>query len=159
MTVDARSVPPGTNIETEVCIIGGGAAGITLARKFIDAPFRVAVLESGGMELDAATQQLYEGRSIGGSFPDLTTSRLRFFGGTTNHWGGWCLPLDAIDFEGGDDLPHHEWPFPKSSLDPWYRQAQEVCELTITGPRAGGLRQAKFRRRFPAPTSRARFCR
>jgi choline dehydrogenase-like flavoprotein len=59
----------------------------------------------------------------------LTTSRLRFLGGATDHWGGWCLPLDAIDFEGGDDLPHHEWPFPKSSLDPWYRQAQEVCDL------------------------------
>ncbi len=129
MIVDARSIPPGTIIETEVCIIGGGAAGITLARKFIDAPFRVALLESGGMELDAATQQLYEGRSIGGPFPDLATSRLRFFGGTTNHWGGWCLPLDPIDFEGSDAFPYHGWPFLKSGLDPWYRQAQEVCDL------------------------------
>ena len=153
MIVDARSVPPGTNIETEVCIIGGGAAGITLARKFIDAPFCVAVLESGGMELDAATQQLYEGRSIGGSFPDLTTSRLRFFGGTTNHWGGWCLPLDAIDFEGGDDLPHHEWPFPKSSLDPWYRQAQEVCDLGPYDyrPASWGIAPSKIPPPFSGP--------
>src|SRR5271165_2978685 len=129
MIVDARSVPSGTIIETEVCIIGAGAAGITLARRFKDAPFRVAVLESGGMELDAATQQLYEGQSIGGSFPDLATSRLRFFGGSTNHWGGWCMPLDPIDFEGSDELPYHGWPFAESELGPWYRQAQEVCEL------------------------------
>src|SRR3984885_9852335 len=92
MIVDARSVPPETVIETEVCIVGAGAAGITLAREFIDAPFRVALLESGGMDFDADTQQLYEGLSIGQAFPDVTTSRLRFFGGTTNHWGGWCLP-------------------------------------------------------------------
>ena len=153
MIVDARSIPPGTSIETEVCIIGAGAAGITLARKFSDAPFRVAVLESGGMELDAATQQLYEGRSIGGSFPDLTTSRLRFFGGATNHWGGWCLPLDAVDFDRSDNLPYHEWPFPKSSLDPWYRQAQEVCDLGPYDyrPASWGIAPSKIPPPFSGP--------
>jgi choline dehydrogenase-like flavoprotein len=129
MIVDARSVPPGTIIETEVCIVGAGAAGITLAREFIDASFRVVLLESGGMEFDPETQELYEGQSIGQAFPDLTTSRLRFFGGTTNHWGGYCLPLDPIDFEPRDGFPYHGWPFPKSHLDPWYRRAQEVCQL------------------------------
>jgi choline dehydrogenase-like flavoprotein len=64
MIVDARTVPHGTTIETEVCIIGAGAAGIALAREFSDAPFRVALLESGGMEIDFDTQELYEGQSI-----------------------------------------------------------------------------------------------
>ena len=72
MIIDARTVPPGTIIETEVCIVGAGAAGITLAREFIDAPFRVALLESGGMEFDPDTQELYEGQSIGLPFDDLT---------------------------------------------------------------------------------------
>jgi choline dehydrogenase-like flavoprotein len=129
MIIDARGVPSGTTIEADVCIVGGGAAGITLAREFIDAPFRVALLESGGMEFDQATQELYEGQSIGALFDDLTVSRLRFFGGTTNHWGGYCLPLDAIDFEPRDDFPYHGWPFSKSHLDPWYARAQEVCKL------------------------------
>ena len=44
MFVDARSVPPGTVFETEVCIVGAGAAGITLAREFINSGFRVALL-------------------------------------------------------------------------------------------------------------------
>src|SRR5215472_998991 len=129
MIIDARGLPSGTTIEAEVCIVGGGAAGITLAREFINAPFRVALLESGGMEFEQATQDLYEGQSIGAPFDDLTVCRLRFFGGTTNHWGGYCLPLDAIDFEPRDDLPYHGWPFPKSHLDPWYARAQEVCRL------------------------------
>jgi choline dehydrogenase-like flavoprotein len=130
MIVDARTLTAGTVIETEVCIIGAGAAGITLAREFRDSPFRVALLESGGMHFDEDTQQLYEGSSIGRPFPDPMSDRLRFFGGTTNHWGGWCLPLDAIDFEQRDDLPHHDgWPFKKSHLDPCYRRAQAVCRL------------------------------
>ena len=129
MIIDARSVPSGTILDTDVCIVGGGAAGITLARDFINAPFRVILLESGGMEFEQQTQDLYEGQSIGRAFEDLTASRLRYFGGTTNHWGGACLPLDAIDFEPRDHLPYHGWPFPKSHLDPWYRRAQEVCQL------------------------------
>lgn len=129
MIIDARTVPSGTIIETEVCIVGAGAAGITLAREFIDAPFRVALLESGGMELDFDTQELYEGQSIGLPFDPLTASRLRYFGGTTNHWGGYCLPLDPIDFESRDEFPYHGWPFSKSHLDPWYARAQEVCKL------------------------------
>ncbi len=129
MIVDARSVPAGSIVETELCIVGAGAAGITLAREFIDAPFRVVLLESGGLDYEPETQELYDGQSIGLSFPTLTTSRLRFFGGTTNHWGGWCLPLDAIDFEARDNFPYHGWPFPKSVLDPWYRRAQDVCQL------------------------------
>lgn len=129
MIIDATSVPSGTIVETEVCIVGGGAAGITLAREFINSPFRVVLLESGGMEYEQETQDLYQGQSIGQNFEDLTACRLRYFGGTTNHWGGWCLPLDAIDFESRDDLPNHGWPFPKSHLDPWYQRAQEVCQL------------------------------
>jgi choline dehydrogenase-like flavoprotein len=129
MIIDARTVPAGTIIETEVCIVGAGAGGITLAREFIDAPYRVALLESGGMEFDQETQGLYEGQSIGLPFDDLTACRLRFFGGTTNHWGGYCLPLDPIDFEPRDDFPYHGWPFLKSHLDLWYQRAQAVCKL------------------------------
>jgi len=129
MILDARAVPSGTTIDTDVCIVGAGAAGITLAREFMGAPFRVVVLESGGMDLDMPTQELYEGESIGAPFVPLTASRLRYFGGTTNHWGGYCLPLDPIDFEPRDGFPYHGWPFPKSHLDPWYARAQDVCRL------------------------------
>ncbi len=129
MIMDARSVPPGTVLEPEVCIVGAGAAGITLAREFIGSPFRVVLLESGGMHYDQRTEDLYEGQSVGRPFEDLTTCRLRYFGGTTNHWGGWCLPYDAIDFEPRDTLPYHGWPFSKPHLDPWYRRAQKVCRI------------------------------
>jgi len=53
----------------------------------------------------------------------------RYFGGTTNHWGGWCLPLDPIDFEQRDGLPYRGWPIDRSVLDPWYEKAQPVLKL------------------------------
>jgi choline dehydrogenase-like flavoprotein len=128
MLIDARTIPAGTVVETDVCIVGAGAAGITMAREFRSSSFRVTLLESGGMEFEQDTQDLYQGQSIGLPF-DMQASRLRFFGGTTNHWGGYCLPFDAIDFEPRDDFPYHGWPFPKSHLDPWYARAQQVCRL------------------------------
>ena len=105
MFADARSVPRNTGLEADVCIVGAGAAGITLAREFIGSPFRVIVLESGGFEYEQETQDLYEGRSIGLPYSDLNGPRLRFFGGTTNHWGGICRPFEEADFEARDGIP------------------------------------------------------
>ena len=64
-------------IETDVCIIGGGAAGITLAREFIGQPYRVCLLESGGLEFEPETQALYKGENVGRSYFPLDASRLR----------------------------------------------------------------------------------
>lgn len=155
MITDARSIPAGTTLQSEICIVGAGAAGITLARAFIGSPFRVVLLESGGMQYEQETQDLYKGQSVGRSLPDLTISRLRYFGGTTNHWGGWCLPLDAIDFEPRDGLPYHGWPFPKAHLDPWYKRAHEVCQLGPYDyrPSSWGITPAKI----PAPFSGPEF--
>src|SRR5271154_6780104 len=127
MIVDARSVPACTVLETPFCIVGAVAAGITLAREFIGSSFETLLLESGGMEFAPDTQDLYQGAIVGRPFEDLTACRLRFFGGTTNHWAGVCAPYDAVDFEAR--FPYHGWPFDRAYLDPWYRRAQQVCQL------------------------------
>lgn len=129
MFIDALSVPTGTVIETEVCIVGAGAAGISLAREFTNSGFRVVLLESGGTELEMATQDLYAGSNIGRPYNDPRAHRLRYFGGTTNHWGGWCALPDSLDFEMREDVPYSGWPFSRAYLEPWYRRAQAVCQL------------------------------
>ena len=129
MFIDARSVPTGTVIETEVCIVGAGAAGITLAREFTNSSFRVILLESGGAELEQATQDLYDGSDIGRPYDVFPASRLRYFGGTTNHWGGWCDIPNSLDFEMREGVPYSGWPFSLSYLEPWYRRAQPVLQL------------------------------
>ena len=131
MLLDARSVPTGTVIETEVCIVGTGAAGITLAREFTNSGFRVALLESGSTVLQEATQDLYAGSNIGRRYfdPKDTSLRVRYFGGTTNYWGGLCPVLDPLDFEMREGVPYSGWPFSRPYLEPWYRRAQEVLQL------------------------------
>ena len=99
MFIDAHTVADSTVLTTDVCIVGAGAAGITLARELGDGKRDVLLVESGGLEFEAATQALYSGRNIGRDYFPLDAARLRFFGGTTNHWTGWCKPLNPSDFE------------------------------------------------------------
>ena len=63
MLIDARSVPTASVIETDLCIVGAGAAGISLAREFTKSGLRVALLESGGVFPEQATQNLYAGKN------------------------------------------------------------------------------------------------
>ena len=156
MFIDARSVPTGTVIETEVCIVGAGAAGITLAREFTNSGFRVILLESGGTELEQATQDLYAGSDIGRPYDDSPVSRLRYFGGTTNHWGGVAICrmrliskcARASRIPAGHSRCHH--------LEPWYRRAQPVFKLGPYGyaPVRLGHRTKRYSRAVPRPAFR-----
>ncbi len=129
MFVDSRDLTAHTILESDVCIIGAGAAGIALAREFIGTSTQVIVLESGGFGYDQRTQSLYYGENTGlPSFP-VHLNRVRYFGGTTNHWAGHCRPLDPIDFEKKDWMPHSGWPITKAALDPYYVKAQPILEL------------------------------
>ena len=129
MFIDARSISKNTAIDTDVCIIGAGAAGITLAREFARHSFRVCLLESGGLEFENETQALARGQITGRPYYPLEATRLRFFGGTTNHWGGACRPPDRIGFESRAWVPHSGWPFTRSDLVPFYKRAHSILEL------------------------------
>jgi choline dehydrogenase-like flavoprotein len=128
MFLDFRSADDGLSIDTDLCIIGAGAAGITLAREFAGSFIDVCLLESGGFEAEPQIQSLYEGEITGLDY-SLDGSRLRFFGGTTNHWSGRCGPLKAIDFEVRDGIPLSGWPIGLGDLEAYYKRAQPICEL------------------------------
>lgn len=129
MIVDARTVQGGKIIKADVCIIGAGAAGITIAVELMNTGIDVLLLESGGLSFDSDSQSLYEGGSTGLPYFPLASSRLRLLGGTTGHWSGWCAPLEPIDFQKRSWIPHSGWPFTYLELEPWYVKAQEVCML------------------------------
>jgi choline dehydrogenase-like flavoprotein len=128
MFIDGRTIAAQSVIETDIAIIGAGAAGITLARELAGTSWRVTLIESGNFDLDDATQALYDGESGAVEYP-LAESRLRYFGGTTNHWGGWCRPLTPIDFAGRPSLGIPAWPIDRAVLDPYYKRATDACQL------------------------------
>jgi choline dehydrogenase-like flavoprotein len=138
MIIDARSLSNNTKLEADVCIVGGGVAGMAVAREFIGQPFRVCLLESGGLEPDSDTQALCRGENVGHPYFKLDEARPRCLGGSSynwfmpidaNHVGIQLRPLDPIDFEERDWVPHSGWPFGRKHLDPFYKRAQTFCEL------------------------------
>lgn len=133
MFIDAREVPSGSIVQSDICIIGGGAAGITLAQELAGRPLDVALLESGGLDFSWDAQALYGGANVGLPYFDLNVCQIRYFGGNTNAWGGWCRPLDPIDFAERPWVEYSGWPFPAAVLRPYYRRAHGLCQIAGDG--------------------------
>jgi choline dehydrogenase-like flavoprotein len=129
MFVDARQVPSGSLIRTDIAIVGAGAAGISMAMELTGTGLTVCLLESGGTEFAWPNQALYSGRNVGLPYYDLDVCQLRYLGGSTNAWGGWCRPLDPIDLGSRDWVAYSGWPFALSVLAPYYRRAHALCEV------------------------------
>jgi choline dehydrogenase-like flavoprotein len=129
MFIDARRVSSGAVIQADIAIIGAGAAGISLALELSGGGQTVCLLESGGTEFSWPNQALYGGRNVGLPYCPLDICQLRYLGGSTNAWGGWCRPLDSIDFESRPWVEQSGWPITMSALAPFYRRAHELCQI------------------------------
>jgi choline dehydrogenase-like flavoprotein len=129
MILDTDDLPDKHVLSSDLCIIGAGAAGISMALALADTALDVLILESGGLKPEQSTQDLYQGEVADErlhSPPDRY--RQRRFGGTTTIWGGRCAPFDAIDFEARDYVPNSGWPIDRESLTPYYATANRLCE-------------------------------
>jgi choline dehydrogenase-like flavoprotein len=128
--IDGRTVPDGSVLTADLCIVGSGAAGITIARELASSTLDVVLLESGAFEPDTRTQNLNKGRFVGQPVPAaLEATRMRYFGGTTNHWAGNCYPLDPADFESKAYIARSGWPFSFEDLYPYYLRAADTCQI------------------------------
>ena len=145
MHTDARTLPSDTLLEGDLCVVGAGAAGISIAREWIGDRRTVILLEGGGFEYEPRMQELYRGDNLGLPYYPLQAARLHYFGGTTGHWAGFCATLDPLDFEPRPWVAHSGWPIRREELDPFYARAQRVVEL---GPY--DYEAASWRRRDPA---------
>lgn len=117
----------------DVAVYGAGPAGISLTRALSGKGFRIGLFEAGGLEPPPlGRDHPYRGRSKGLPY-DLAATRLRYFGGTSNHWGGWCRPLDPYDFSVRQHIPLSGWPISREDLDPYLESALEVCEVPTAG--------------------------
>ena len=139
MIVDGREVPDGDVVEASVCVVGAGAAAITLALELERAGVRVVMLGGGGWRADRAAQDMYRGIVVDpDSHGALDRYRQRRIGGTTAVWGGRCAPFDPLDFEPREYVPHSGWPLSRAELDPYYARAHEYLELGAYDYTVGG---------------------
>lgn len=140
--------------KTQVCIVGTGQAGITLAWYLVRQGIDVTLLEGSrafnplGPNAPAKPSYqynendlLYNGESVGlfahnepqflirptPQYYKPIKERDRIYGGTSTHWGGQSRPLDAITFEKRPGFPG--WPITRADLDPYYAEASKFLEL------------------------------
>ena len=116
----------GDGLHYDVCLIGAGAAGISIAQALAHSRLSVCLLESGGGEAETETQALYEGE-VAGHPMTMDVGRYRVLGGSTSEWTGRCGKLDPIDFERRPWVPHSGWPIGLADLEPYYYAARTVC--------------------------------
>ena len=131
MHTDARTLENGTLIEGDICIVGAGAAGISIALEFMNSPYKVILLEGGGFEYEERIQKLYDGKTTGQPYYPIRSSELHYFGGTTGHWGGMCSLFDPIAFKKRAWVDKSGWPITQETLLPYYDRAHVNLDLDI----------------------------
>ncbi len=135
MIHDFGAVDAGFAPETQVwdlCIVGAGAAGLSLAAEFLRGTGRILVLESGLHEPDAQGDDLNQLENIGLRHDGWREGRIRSLGGTTRAWGGQLIPLRGSEVECRPWIPNSGWPLRLEDLEPYYRRAERL--LRIEGP-------------------------
>jgi choline dehydrogenase-like flavoprotein len=129
MIVDLNDLEDDGTYDADICVIGGGAAGIAMAREFFDTPHRMILVEGGARRHESPTQRLYDTEIVGLPHVGVHVGRARVLGGTTTLWAGQALPLCEIDFRERDWVPDSGWPLTRAELEPYYRRAERVMHL------------------------------
>ncbi|NOQ74826.1 MAG: hypothetical protein GQ574_22620 [Crocinitomix sp.] len=156
MITDGSTFIGKETLKTQVCIVGSGQAGITLAWHLLDKGIDVTILEGsrvfspGGANEQVTNayqynenKSLYNGESTGlfatneAEFLIRPTQgvsdsnggweRERIYGGTSTHWGGQSRPLDRTTFMKRPGFLG--WPITREDLDPYYEKACKFLDL------------------------------
>lgn len=136
LDVDGRTLD-GSVLETDVCVVGAGPAGLSVASALAGSSVDVLILDSGGLQPERALERLNEARVVGDRYAGLRSTRRRQIGGTVHLWntpvggspGAKYVALDAADVAGLPELSWSGWPLRWAELEPWYGNARRMCGL------------------------------
>jgi choline dehydrogenase-like flavoprotein len=141
MITDFRSAEVPAEFTTDICIVGSGAAGLTVACH-VGGRLRVLVVEAGDRDPGPDDADWLAGETTDFAFDGLTSGRVRAFGGATRRWFGQCIRLDPMDFEQRAWVPYSGWPIIAQDLEAYYDRAERF--LGIAPHRYGGENWSRF---------------
>jgi choline dehydrogenase-like flavoprotein len=146
--IDVNDLPQASTVRADVCIVGSGAAGITVASELDGGPHTVCLVESGDYGPDEETQSLYNLSVTGHPVRENFMSRARYFGGTCNLWAGRSMRLLPFDFERRDWVSHSGWPMPYAEMEGFYSRAAKILKLPSDETSLSGVRLGPVERRL-----------
>jgi len=139
MIDSAENVAEGAELRADICIVGAGAAGISLALALGGVGLQVLLLEGGLEQPDAASQDLYDGEVADPAMHSPPRHyRSRQLGGATTIWGGRCVPFDPQDFEPRAAVPHSGWPIDRREVERFLPAANRLLEAGVAVYQASG---------------------
>jgi choline dehydrogenase-like flavoprotein len=142
------AAPALSDLKADVCVVGSGPVGLSLAIALAQKGARVVLLEAGSRS--PARKRGISGADefvSGDTHAPMDLAACRAFGGTSWLWGGRCLPLDPLDFETRPQVPGGAWPIRESDVSPYYAQAASLlgCGAAVFTDAAGEPWQGQLR--------------
>jgi choline dehydrogenase-like flavoprotein len=138
--------------EFEYVFVGSGVAASTVAKTILESNrlASILILDAGPKvpakdrrswwdyvvldrrPYDYCYDQKGENQSVGKTDWDFSDGRVMMYGGSTVHWGGWCLRFKPEDFEVFSRTGQGaDWPISYDTLEPYYCRAEE--HLSVCG--------------------------
>ncbi|WP_336966222.1 GMC oxidoreductase [Sphingobium aquiterrae] len=106
-----------------ICVVGSGPVGLALATDLARQGIDTLLLESGGTSFNEPVQALSAAELVDPTRHDeMIVAVARQLGGSSNLWGGRCLPYDPVDFV---DRPYVDagWPIGYDAIAPYMARA------------------------------------
>jgi len=132
---------PSSEQTYDVCVVGAGPVGLTVALECEAAGLSVLLVEAGHVRSLSRVAGLSDAEILDTSrHPSLEVVTRSGVGGTSAIWGGRCVPFDDVDFEHRSFVPHSGWPVSHQELKPWYLKASHYLDCGEGGfvmPAAG----------------------
>jgi len=127
--LDLNHLEDSSLLQADLCIVGTGPAGLSIAKQFARRNVNVLLLESGGLEQEPDTQALYDIESAPPRLISQDSLRMRIVGGSSRIWTGRCAPFHPLDFEERSWIPNSGWPITRTEFEPWLTRAGELLGL------------------------------
>lgn len=120
------SIPPSVDRVFDLCVIGAGPVGLSLALEARELGLDVLVVEAGPPNASRRRAKA-DPAEVMVSHPThhaaVTEITSWGIGGTSRLWGGKCVPFEPIDFEERPFVPGSGWPINYGELLRWHESA------------------------------------